>query len=515
MKRRGLDRRRFLQAIGASALTYPFLRGLPSFAQANTAPKYLVLVFTPCGVVRPYWGANGPARGTSVVTSPLTGATGAGAFRQTLMPFAKGPTAANVPIASPQDLTNQVIVLDGLNVATADGSHEAGMGALWTGIENTGAGAAGKGMSVDQAVAQHLVQSGVQKPFASLPLMVRDSQDFTDRSVQTRMCYDATDFIDPYDDPVAALEAVFLQAPPGDGGASPIDKQAKIRQVVFGQIDSELTTIKGKLCTEDRDRLSSIQDAWAGLNAQFAAVQAAVKNCPTQPTPLTGALDFPTAAKAQMDLAALAIQCDLTRVVTLQFSTATSNVTHKWIDPADSGTHHVHSHTGPSSLYEFGANLYDPTQYHPPGDGITAGSLWDPHLAQIDLWYANQVAYLAQRLAGFGVLAQTLICWGSELDMGQAHNHDDTPFLLVGGSNVLATGQLVQFPLNIADGSGNRSPVGNRFHNDLLVTLANAMGVPMTTFGTAAGLPGRYNGVPLPSPLVDFQGGPITQILKS
>jgi hypothetical protein len=285
--------------------------------------------------------------------------------------------------------------------------------------------------------------------------------------------------------------------------------------VVFGQIDSELTTIKGKLCTEDRNRLSSIQDAWAGLNAQFAAVQTAIKNCPSQPTPILGVLDFPSAAKAQMDLAALAIQCDLTRVVTLQFSTATSNVTHKWINPTDSATHHVHSHTGPAYLGAFGPDLYNSSTYNPPGNGLTAGSLYDPQLAQIDLWYANQVAYLAQRLAGFGMLGQTIICWGSELDMGQAHNHDDTPFLIVGGSNMLATGQLVQFPLNLANGAGNASPVGNRFHNDLLVTLANAMGDPITAFGTVSGLPGRYKNVPLPSPLVDFQGGPITQILKS
>jgi hypothetical protein len=346
--------------------------------------------------------------------------------------------------------------------------------------------------------------------------MVRDSQDFTDRSVQTRMCYDQTDFIDPYDDPVAALEAVFLQAPPGDGGASPIAKQMEIRKRVFGQIDSELTTIKGRLCTEDKNRLSSIQDAWAGLNTQFQNVQAAVKNCPTQPTPLSGVLDFPTAAKAQMDLAALAIQCDLTRVVTLQFSTATSNVTHKWINATDSATHHVHSHTGPAYIGAFGPDLYNTATYNPPGDGLTAGGLWDPQLAQIDLWYASQVAYLAQRLSGLGMLGQTMICWGSELDMGQAHNHDDTPFLLVGGGGgALATGQLVQFPLNLANNGGNASPAGNRFHNDLLVTLANAMGVPKTSFGTASGLPGRYNGQSLPGGVVNFQGGPITQILKS
>ena len=37
MNRLGIDRRRFLKLVGASALTYPFLRGLPSYAAARAA----------------------------------------------------------------------------------------------------------------------------------------------------------------------------------------------------------------------------------------------------------------------------------------------------------------------------------------------------------------------------------------------------------------------------------------------------------------------------------------------
>ena len=49
------------------------------------------------------------------------------------------------------------------------------------------------------------------------------------------------------------------------------------------------------------------------------------------PDAVSGTIDFPSAAKAQMDLVALALACDLTRVISIQFSTATSNVTHTWI----------------------------------------------------------------------------------------------------------------------------------------------------------------------------------------
>ena len=49
-----LDRRRFLKAIGATALTLPFLRALPTYAGSDAGasgggggdPVYLVLLFT-------------------------------------------------------------------------------------------------------------------------------------------------------------------------------------------------------------------------------------------------------------------------------------------------------------------------------------------------------------------------------------------------------------------------------------------------------------------------------------
>ena len=71
-----MERRRFLKAVGATALTFPFLRSLPSYADgAAGTPKYLILLFTPCGVVRHLWGAQGPARpttGAPLVTQGLT-----------------------------------------------------------------------------------------------------------------------------------------------------------------------------------------------------------------------------------------------------------------------------------------------------------------------------------------------------------------------------------------------------------------------------------------------------------
>jgi hypothetical protein len=440
---------------------------------------------------------------------------GAGAFRQTLAPMATGPILPNLKagLSSINDLTSQVILLDGINVATADGSHEAGMAALWTGIHSTGDSAGGKGVSIDQAIAQQL-KSG--RPFSSVALMVRGKDDFMERSVKTRMLYNSTDFVDPYDDPIVARSTIFPGAATTDAGASGPDKKAAIRQVVFAQLNGEMTALQSRLCTEDRAQLQSIQAAWNELDQQLASAKKAAASC-TPPGSITGVLDFPDAAKAQMDLLALALACDLTRVASIQFSTATSNVTHKWIDPTDTQNHHQHSHTGPSYIGAFGPDFYNTATYNPPGAGVTAQPLYDPQLAPIDLWYTNQIAYLAQKLnglqtaSGANLLAQSVICWGSELDQGQPHNHDDTPFVLIGGGGgKLNTGQLVQFPLNLANGSSNNDPNGNRFHNDLLITLAQVMGLTMSTFGTISSTTSRSSGKTL-----TFSTGPITQVLKS
>lgn len=80
-------------------------------------------------------------------------------------------------------------------------------------------------------------------------------------------------------------------------------------------------------------------------------------------------------------------------------------------------------------------------------------------------------------MGGKSLLSQSVVCWGSELDMGASHNHDDTPFVLIGGGGgKLKTNQLVRFPLNLQVNQATANVV-DRPHNDLLLTLANVMGV--------------------------------------
>jgi hypothetical protein len=492
MNRRSIDRRRFLKLAGATALTYPFLRGLPSYAAGSGAgsdPIYLVLLFSSCGVVRFKWGAQGaaPTGMTPAVTSPLV-------FRDTLSALTKaGPMQV--------DLTDNVTVLDGLSVAAAlSGSHEAGMAALWTGTTVT-SGNVATGPSIDQAIAA-LVKSqlGVSSPYPSVALMAQSSADYPTRSNDTRMLYDAgANWVDPYNNPQTALSALFPGATTASVSKGP-DKTTFIRQKVFAQVQSELTAMEPRLCTEDRQQLQNLQAVWnqAQMQIQSAAMAAASCTAPSigdaGAAMAGGSMDpFPANVQAMSNILAMTLACDLTRVASLQLSHALSPVTHTWLGSSQTQTHHIYSHQGPSYLGALGPDLYN--------EPASVTSTYPQQLIDIEAWYSQQVAALAYTLSQFktasgkNLLGQTVICWGSELDMGAAHNHDDTPFLLIGGGGgKIKTNQLVRFHMN---GIGNGNYSGNRCHNDLLLTLAKIMGVDVgATFGTAS-----------------FCTGPITEVL--
>jgi hypothetical protein len=101
-------------------------------------------------------------------------------------------------------------------------------------------------------------------------------------------------------------------------------------------------------------------------------------------------------------------------------------------------------------------------------------------LVQINTWYAQQFAYLLEGLDavaesdGTTLLDNTMVVWVNELSKGNIHSHQPLPVVIAGsGGGALRSGRLVTY-----------SP--QQPHNNLLVSLANAMGTKITTFGNPA-----------------------------
>ena len=484
MNRAELNRRRFLKLVGATAFTYPFLRGVPGYAAGSSSPK-LVLLFTANGCVRYRWGAQGAApatlapTATAVTNGPLT-------FRQTLSAFTKaGPSQQ-------ADLTKYVTVLDGLqNKAAGMGTHESGMASLWTGLPIANNGDAAKGPSIDQAISSQL-NSGA--PYQNIALMVQSKADYPQRGVDERMLYDLSgSWVDPIASPAQAITTLF---PMKMASAGP-DKKTFIRQQAWNHINADLTSLQKRLCNEDKIQLQNLQGMWNQVLTQLQAAATQAASC-TTPSADAGAPSasgscatdpFPSNAQIMPNVLAMALACNLTQVASIQYSHALSPVTHCWLGSTQTDTHHNYSHQGPSYIGALGTDLYSEPSY------VT--SQYPQQLIDIETWYAQQVANLAYTFStiqsGSGTLLdQSVICWGSEIDMGLAHNHDDTPFVLIGGGGgklkcVQNSGQLVRFPLNLPMYGGTDNQCGVRFHNDLLVTLAQIMGVTTSQLQTAYG----------------------------
>jgi hypothetical protein len=453
-----VSRRRFLLGVGATALTLPFLRALPSYAQTEER-RYLVLLFTPNGVVRHRWGAD---------------VTGQGPGQFTLRPFLK-------PLDAFKD---KLIILDGLKAKAADGSHEAGMAALWTGRKNGGALAPGE--SIDQLVGREITPAGV--PYKTLELKVKADQDYNDKSSNTRMIYSGPKApVDPREDAVSTFDTLFSQVK--DPGTTPdpaIERKKRIREKLFAHVDTELAALSPRLCSQDRIQVDALRTNWNVLRSRLNTTIPVAPGCSAPDLNANPALaGFPQRSRQMLDMLAMSIACDMTRVASLQFSHARSDATFEWIGQNEK--HHDLSHSQPQ-LHEVG-DMEAPT----PDEEQRFSTIWGK-LSAINVWYAQEVAYLAGKLNELGVLDRTAICWGNELDNGSAHDHVNHPFLIIGGcGGRLRTGQVVRYP---HPKKWEPEPAGTRAHNDLLVTLGRAMGANVPSFGDA-----------------DLNQGPLTEIL--
>jgi hypothetical protein len=516
MSRVDLNRRRFLKLVGASALTYPFLRGVPSYAgsaNGGTDPVYLVLLFTANGCVRYLWGAQGPTP-TSLAPTATAVTNGPLQFRPTLSAFTKaGPTQA--------DLSKYVTVLDGLqNKAAGIGTHESGMATLWTGLTDP-QGLPAVGPSIDQAIASQL---NAATAYQSVAMVVQSSADFSQqRGIDNRMIYDLHgNWVDPIaSTPAATVAKLFPPMPTASTGP---DKKTFIRQQVWNHVNADLTSLQARLCTEDRVQIQNLQALWNTVLGQLsaAATQAAMCTRPSADSASdagASADPFPLYAQVMPNILAMTLACNLTQVASLQYSQALSPVTHHWLGPTQTDTHHNYSHQTPASLYQLFSSLEPlPAIADLYNQVPNVATLYPQQLVDIDAWYAQQVAGLAYTFSQVGVgsngktlLDQSVVCWGSEIDMGAAHNHDDTPFVLIGGGGgklkcTQTGGQLVRFPLNIGGYSQNSDASGIRNHNDLLITLAQIMGVSTAQLQTAYG-PANW------AAFNSLVNGPITEIL--
>ncbi|XXT23498.1 DUF1552 domain-containing protein [Sorangium sp. So ce429] len=439
-----LDRRTFLRGAGGLAVALPFLDAMSGSASAVEFPKRFVVFFTGLGTVKQAWQPTG-----------------------TETAFELGEILA--PLSPYRD---KLLVIEGVDMESAHNGpgdpHQQGIGQALTGTELQ-AGTLfpyacdpaalvgwGGGISVDQFLAARL---GQRTKLSSLELGVQVQY----ANVSSRISYlGPGQPVPPEDDPRAVFDRLFndLSADPAD-----LERRRALRRRVLGSVMEDYGSLSRQLGGEDRQKLEHHLEAVSEIEKRLDAPGLLGGACAVPE--LGERLDvyandsFPAIGRLQMDLLAMALACDLTRVASIQWSATQAGKVFTWLGQSD--THHALSHSSPGHQAK------------------------QQQLVDIGRWQAEQLAYLLGKLdavpEGAGTLLDnTIVLWCTDISAGQSHSRRDMPYVIAGrAGGALRTGRFLSF-------AGDP-------HNNLLVALCNAMGVDVSTFGNPAYCTGPLPGL--------------------
>jgi hypothetical protein len=418
------SRREFAKKLGIGAGAMPFLMNLGSLARADAASskQRLIVVFSPNGVIPPnFW------------------------------PEEEGENFALKSIMAPlEPFKNRLLTLHGVSdKIRGDGdSHMRGMGCLLTGIElypgniqggsDTPAGWA-SGISIDQEIKNFLQsRPETQTRFGSLEFGVGVPSR---ADTWTRMVYSGPNRpIAPIDDPHAMFNKLYGQR----------KDQESVRSVL-DDLQADLNKLRSKVSQDDRRLLDEHEALVREFEKQLSPVEADNHVVPKLDAKLEDSNDnIPALTRMQMDLMLHAIQADFARVFTFQFTNSVGQAKMRWLGIEED--HHGLSH--------------EPDSNEAAVEKLT----------KINIWYCEQIAYLAQKLSetpepsGNGsMLDNTTILWTNELGKGNSHTLENIPFVLIGGGLGFRMGRSLKY---------KSVP-----HNRLLMSLAHGFGHQIARFG--------------------------------
>ena len=454
------SRRSLLKGVGAAALTMPLLESLgctgenrsgnalATAKQALRFPKRIIFFYTPNGNL----------------------------FLPDTMSFAGTVLEPLTPYKE------KAVLIKGLDLSANDFGpgepHQQGM-ALLTGRHlNTGTQVGGDGtvsgwaagISVDQLIGDTIGQAS---RFKTLNVGVQSTQ-YGGTEVRTVLSYAGNDRpIANETSPYALYNRLFSQL---GADLNLINLERNRRHSVLSFVKARYAALNSKVSVQDRQKLEQHLDSVNDIDRRLDNPSGIAGGFCSQPNigttlNLTDPANYGLIGTAQMDLVSMALACDLTRVVTLQWSASTNNRPYPFLSYDDG--------TGLKPIVDDEHILG-----HQPNTDVHA---WGK-LAVIRRWYMSQLAYLLGKLdavkEGDGtMLDNTVVVWCSEITAGNTHSHHDAPFMLFGGAGgAWRTNRLLTFTAEVP-------------HNNLLVSLINGMGIEATTFGDPAHCTGPLAGL--------------------
>ena len=434
-----LPRRTFLRSLGAT-VALPLLDAMVPAASAmartvSSAPRRLGIVYMPMGVHYEPWTPkqNGRLTELSESLSPLM------------------PHLDNVTV-----VTNLQI-----DAAHTTGNHASANSSFLTCVKpkRTEGSDYVNGTSVDQIAAQ---QIGNETPLPSLELgtdliaQVGNCDNGYACAYMNSLSWASPTAPNPTEsDPRIAFERLF-----GDGG-TPEQRKAELKQnkSILDWVLEDMASLQKQLGSSDRHRVGEYLDTVREVERRIQRAEASATDSPL--TDLTRPTSVPEAwedhVKLMYDMQILALQADLTRVITFQMAREASTRTYPQIGVPE--PHHPISH-----------HVDDPEKL--------------AKLAKINQYHVSLFAYMVDQLKktedGEGsLLDSTTYMMGSGLGNPNVHNHRNLPVIVASGAgSSIAGGQHVKYD--------ELKPLAN-----LHLTLLDDVGARIDQFADSTGRAGE------------------------
>jgi hypothetical protein len=451
-KPRETTRRTFLRASGV-ALALPWLESLatrPAHGASALARRRFVSMNFPNGVSL-FWKPQGTGAGDAWQLSPI------------LEPLAP--------------LKSQVTVLSNVGNyspwgAHVEPSHANNYGGFLTCIKASGPMNANRGISVDQVIANDI---GSATPFPSLQVGLSTLDSYTDGlpGAHSRSVSWAAPDKPLYKlvDPQQVFDKLFNSTTPPRIDTSAADKS------ILDQVLGQAQALQPKLSTSDRARVDEFLTSVRAVEQNIATLATSQACAPgMRPAESYSVAMVPpdynrnTHADIMIDLVTLALQCDLTRVVTFAMDDARSDFIYSFLTLRDFTP--TGSTPSPTAMPIQGLH------------GLSAAGDSNSGWATINYWFVQKLVRLCQKLQAIqdgtagSILDQSVVWFGTEMHGG---NHDglDLPLLYVGsGGGRLVVDQHIDF---------TSRPTGEDLANVYFTFLNKVYDIGTASFGVGLG----------------------------
>jgi hypothetical protein len=492
MSRMSAARRSFLRAIGAGFASFPFLRALEdsvAHAAGESPPLRFVTMYHPHGIAAETWVMRDTDTEDNfdlTFTEPMSGAV--------------------CPLAPLEAHKSRLLVIEGIDLLSNAPAHQSA-GTILTGSRiNASLGRSGNS-SLDQFLA---VEHGLGKNTRVTSVELAVGTDSADTG--ETLSYGAGGVPLPkIIDPVRAFDRLFGGLVLSD---DPATRAAALRQQSLGKtlvdfLNADASRLKARLAPTEQQKLDQHMTALADLEKQLAPMasssgtdggeQASCPTSPTRPDPSSfpelkryygGEPYFDAITDVHIDLIALAFACDVTRFATLYLGDLSYDGNPLGLPPDNHGSV---------------AHTYDGSPVGTNGNPMGSGtpSTW-ALLATFNGYAYGKVARMMDKLTDYGVVDSTLVYASSDMGNPAMHSTRNVPTVLGGGVNGrFRMGRRLKVPADCPSSNLSCKPGDGVFNgtanNHLLVSIAQAFGVAIESFGTqpsAADSNGPLAGLP-------------------